>query len=237
MKIIFLNCWQGTKKPELLEYLGKKENDADIYCLQENTFDLKKELDRVFANYNQFTTLDEKWEGFVFGKSVYFKKDFVVDNKGRVEIYPSGEGESPGSFIYTEFSFGTKQLLVLNVHGKTFPGTKVDTQPRLKQSQIILDFVKKYKIPTIVGGDFNLNIDTKSVKMFEDHGLSNLIKDFYIEKTRNSLTWKEFENEPGFVKQLYADFVFVSRDIKVNSFKAPDGLVSDHNPMVLKFEL
>ena len=51
----------------------------------------------------------------------------------------------------------------------------------MKNTKKILEFVKNFKEPTIIGGDFNLDIKTKSVEMFEENGFLNLIKKFKIE--------------------------------------------------------
>ena len=52
--------------------------------------------------------------------------------------------------------------------------------------------------PKIIGGDFNLNPDTESIKMFEEAGYKNLIKDFKIENTRNEISWREFKEIKDF---------------------------------------
>ena len=89
----------------------------------------------------------------------------------------------------------------------------------------------------IIGGDFNLNPDTKSVKIFEEVGYKNLIMDFGIKNTRNEISWKQFQNKPGFVKQYFADYVFVSKDVKVRKFEVPYNEISDHLPQILEFEV
>jgi len=91
--------------------------------------------------------------------------------------------------------------------------------------------------PQIVIGDFNLLPDTESIKKFEVYGYQNLIEDFAIKSTRNRIAWEQFKNEPGFVKQHYADYCFVSKDVKVKKFTVPNIEVSDHLPLILEFEV
>ena len=77
----------------------------------------------------------------------------------------------------------------------------------------------------ILVGDFNLNINTKSLTILEKK-MINLIKKYNIQTTRN----KHF---PG--SEKFADYTFVSPDIKIRSFQVPHTEVSDHLPMILQF--
>jgi endonuclease/exonuclease/phosphatase family metal-dependent hydrolase len=119
-----------------------------------------------------------------------------------------------------------------NVHGKARPGEKEDTPVRIKQSEKIINYFKDLAGPKIIGGDFNLNPDTKSVEMFEKAGYRNLIKDFGIKNTRNKLSWEQFNNV-----QNFADYCFTSPEVKVKSFKVPYMEISDHLPQILDFEV
>ena len=89
----------------------------------------------------------------------------------------------------------------------------------------------------MVGGDFNLMPDTKSINLFENSGYRNLIKEFDIKETRNRFAWDTFKNDPDYVQQHFADYCFVSKDINVKSFEVPDIEVSDYLPLVLEFEV
>jgi endonuclease/exonuclease/phosphatase family metal-dependent hydrolase len=84
----------------------------------------------------------------------------------------------------------------------------------------------------IIGGDFNLNKNTESVKMFEKNGYRNLIEEFGIEVTRNHLIWDLYPENI----QFWADYLFVSPEVKVKSFEVPKNEVSDHLPQVLVIE-
>ena len=76
-------------------------------------------------------------------------------------------------------------------------------------------------------GDFNLLPSTESIKMFEDFDLINLIKENNIISTRTSFYKKE---------EKFADYVFVSKGIKVNEFKVLIDEISDHSPLLIDFE-
>src|SRR5581483_7148606 len=108
---------------------------------------------------------------------------------------------------YTKIMCGSQELLILNVHGKWYPGQKLDDTDRLEQSKIILEFAQKFSGPKIICGDFNLMPQTQSIAMLEGD-YRNLIKDFGITNTRNEASWKAHNN-----KQYFADYTFVSPEI------------------------
>lgn len=127
-----------------------------------------------------------------------------------------------------------KKLWVLNIHGYHAGSGigKHDTRERLEQSQRIIECLKQLDGDIILGGDFNLDPDTESIKMLENFGLRNLIKEYNIPGTRTS-----FYSEEKRRKWPYADYVFVSPGIKVKSFEVDtNSLVSDHAPMFLEIE-
>jgi len=69
--------------------------------------------------------------------------------------------------------------------------------------------------------------ENRSLNMFEDFGMKNLIKEFNIPSTRSSHYKKP---------ERFADYTFVSKDIKVNQFRVLSDEVSDHLAMYLDFE-
>ncbi len=137
----------------------------------------------------------------------------------------------PANFQYIRLAINGKKFSVCNVHGIWAPGNKLDTPERLRQSQIIAEFLSQEKGSKIVCGDFNLLPETKSIKILEQSGLVNLIKEFKIEKTRSRLS--PYWGTPDF--QKFADFAFVSPGVQVLEFTVPDVEVSDHLPMILDF--
>ena len=74
--------------------------------------------------------------------------------------------------------------------------------------------------------------ETKSLGILERTGYINLIKEYGIESTRNEVSWKLYPNN----KQYFADYVFVNKETKVESFKVPYSEISDHLPLILNFD-
>ena len=125
------------------------------------------------------------------------------------------------------------KLCVMNIHGVHVEQGKIDTPERIRQMEKIRDIVsflnRRYENPDmILCGDFNLNPNTFCIDMIEDMGFRNLITEFGITNTRSSLYSK---------KERYADYIFVSNGILVNSFNVLDVEISDHLPLMLDFDL
>jgi len=239
MKIIFLNCWYAKAGKPFFDFIEKYSETADIISLFEVQPDLFKELSLELKDFNSHyeKSVYDPALDFVYGQSVFWKKGIDAKFVGRVD-FPSDEFEKSLTFsTYFEIEKNSSRFLLANIHGKSRPGDKLDTPARIKQSQCVLDFTGRYKIPKIIGGDFNLLPDTKSVKMFEDAGYRNLIKDFGIKETRNKLAWDQFNLGKGFVKQHFADYCFVSPEVKVVDFCVPNIKISDHLPLILQFRI
>lgn len=186
-----------------------------------------------------------------FGEATFVKKNINVSSEGNVFVYGyyGQEKEKPilAGFLDTErqnplarsefldfprnlhyVKLRNKQnVLIGNLHGYWIPESKGDTPERLAQSDKILEFFARYNCPKIICGDFNLNPDTESIKKLENAGLTNLIKQYGITNTRSKHHTR---------KDKFADYVFVTKDIKVNDFRVLDEHVSDHLPLFLNFD-
>ena len=103
---------------------------------------------------------------------------------------------------------------------------KEDNPDRLQQSANIVRFIRTLKTPIIFCGDFNLLPDSESIKILEDAGLKNLIREYGVTSTRTS-----FYKKPG----KFADYAFVSKEVIVKDFKVLPDEVSDHAPLLIEF--
>jgi hypothetical protein len=238
MRIIFLNCWFGKIGKLYFNFIKKEAPKTDIFCFMEVTPDLHGQLSKILKEfesvYDKGTLLKEI--GTMCGQAVFASKKIKLITSGKIQIYPQLKNDM-GFMQYLKLQSSNGEFWLGNVHGKAIPGTKIDTPVRIKQSEKIINFFKNKNGLKIVGGDFNLNPDTQSIKMFEKAGYRNLVREFKIKATRNKISWKQFQNEPGFVKQYFADYVFVSSDVKVISFKVPYMEISNHLPQILECEL
>lgn len=135
--------------------------------------------------------------------------------------------------MHTRIEFAERYLNICNVHGIAFPGDKLDNEDRLMQSEEIINHFKNIDTETVIGGDFNLEKQTKSVSMFEESGYRNLVNDFNIKETRNRLAWQK---HPDSI-QFFADYVFTTKGVSIISFKTESDEISDHLPLVLEINV
>ncbi len=232
MKIVFLNCWDATMGENLRGFILRHRDDTDIFCFQEaeeKFVSFAKELLENFE-FTQATTRGLRQDRDNYTNCTYIRKDLGDVQSQPLLVHEEGCGVG----LYSEVGINGKTLSLVNFHGQWKPGTKIDTEIRLRQSQLLIDFLRDKEGLHIIGGDFNLLLDTESVRMFEQAGYKNLIRDWDIKTTRNQISW----SVPGNEKQLWADFVFVSPDVQVKSFVVPeDDESSDHLPMILELDL
>jgi hypothetical protein len=238
MRIIYLNSWFGKCGKPYFDFIEKESSKTDIFCFMEFSSDLFNNVSKRLKNHDGFFEKGSYLEMFdlIDCQVIFVQKNIKVFSSGRLNIYKNTPTDT-GFASYLIFEKDNKTINLLNVHGMSHPGSKFDTPERIRQSEKIIDFMNDKKGIKIIGGDFNLLPTTKSVKMFEEAGYRNLIKDFDIESTRNRISWEEFATHEGFVKQYFADYVFTSPEVKVKSFDVPYMEISDHLPQILEFEI
>jgi endonuclease/exonuclease/phosphatase family metal-dependent hydrolase len=228
MKIISLNAWTGKQGELLWEYIQKQKEDTDVFLLQE-------------ANGYMETIRTEELKGWP-SLSAYKLESTTGEElaqstiyRGEMELVVAGTFHTTnkcGFGLWTEIQFRGETYTFCNIHGVSMPADKLDNDVRIDQSKQILAFLKDRPGKHIIMGDFNLFPETESIQLFERAGYRNLIKEYEIETTRNEVAWASWPDN----KQLWADYAFVSPDIKVVDFQVPKNEVSDHLPMELIIE-
>lgn len=258
MKLICLNLWGGTLLDKVLDFIKTNSNETDIFCFQEcytspketrtpsdYQSNLLEEIKNILPDYNYHFSPQFHDRDFHFpldypisqGVATFWKSSLKPIDKGEIFIYGEENKfiEIPGknqiipsrNMQFVEF----ENFIVTNLHGYWAPLPKYDTPQRIKQSELILEFFKKYNKPKILAGDFNLGINTRSVLMIEDSGLTNLIKKSKTLTTRSSLydiKWRKNDK--------FADYIF-TKDIDVKNFEVMSEEISDHLPLKLEFEV
>ena len=236
MRVVFLNSWYAKAGNPFYDFIFQNSPETDIFCLSEVHPELFSKLKTILTGFSGVygKGIFDKNMNFRYGQAV-FTKSVKVKTLSRLKSPTDFENEPDFAFA---MAFGMKSnaglFNLVNLHGKSRPGDKLDTPARIKQSEMIIDFLKSKPGPKIIGGDFNLLPDTESIKMFERAGYRNLIKDFDIKETRNKLSWQQF---PDKEKQHFADYCFVSPGVEVVNFKVPKNEISDHLPLILDFEI
>lgn len=176
---------------------------------------------------NELTSFPLSWGLAIFvNKKIHIESTgdfFVFGSKG--SFIPGNLNTIPRKLQYVRISYNNNPYSICNIHGIWVKGSKKDTKSRINQSNLINQFLAKETGKKILVGDFNLDIDTQSLKMLEENML-NLIKEYNIPTTRNSYF-------PG--KEKFADYAFVSKDVTVKDFAVPNVDASDHLPLILEF--
>ena len=225
----------------LFEFIKKNSSNTDIFCFQELSRDVRNKVKKVLTDHEliYFSRIWKIDNRKVFlGQGMFIRKNKLhIMLSYRKNLYKKTSEEPHGFLQFAEVKNGAGNFIIGNIHGKAFPSYKFDSDIRIKQSKNIIKTLKSFGMPSIFGGDFNLDLNTESVKMFEEEGYRNLIKDHKVKTTRNNLAWDNFKNRKGFFKQYFADYVFISPEIKVNSFEVPSIEISDHLPLILDFEI
>ncbi len=250
MKLITLNSWAGRVKQPFEDFLKLHREDTDIFCFQEifnkeEDEEAAESLKKNGANTNIFSEIKNLLTDYnahfcpvaenVYGIAIFLKKGIEVMNSGEVLLYENAqydfndqESDHDRKMQWMYIKNGTKDVMVMNVHGHWDADGKNDTPNRIAQSKAINTFIESTgSIPKLLVGDFDLNPDTESIKLIEKYFI-NMVKEKDIKTTRTELYTGE---------SRHADYVFVSPEVFVNEFKVLPDVVSDHSPLVITFDL
>jgi endonuclease/exonuclease/phosphatase family metal-dependent hydrolase len=250
MTIISLNIWGGRAgRDKLLPFFEKYRDIADIFCLQEvwsgryedyegtpaggrpidHTMVMTQALQEISAllpDHAQFfhpSLLSD------YGQAMFVRSSLPVSESGDVFVHhergfvPTDDlGNHARNMQYVNTEHAGNELTVMNIHGLWNGKGKTDCPERLAQSDRMLEFIGTLSHPYVLVGDFNLLPDTESLRKFEQAGMRNLISEYGITSTRTSL-YDRYETGTK-----YADYAFVSEDMKVVGFEVLPDIVSDH---------
>ncbi|MBI2022278.1 endonuclease/exonuclease/phosphatase family protein [Candidatus Daviesbacteria bacterium] len=259
MKLISLNAFGGTKFVALADFIDKQKDSTDIFCFQEifdTPTDMKNskgvrtnlyfEISKILKDFNGHfapASKNHDLEGVVdfevfFGLVTFVKKSLTVISQDTQMLFNKKFGslgeafkKLPKNIQMLKIRNDGKVCNIFNLHGQWYPETKLDTKKRLIQSKKIVSLINKSSGKKIICGDFNLEPNTKSIKIIEQSGLINLIKKFHVKATRVA-NFKKYGDI-----QYFADYIFVSKGVEVKNFKVPKVKISDHLPLILEFEL
>ena len=155
--------------------------------------------------------------------------------------------DGPNSRVlqYIVCAVNGERYLIAHFHGIWIRGnTKGDAAERITQSARVLDILDRLAVEfktakVILGGDFNLDINTMALKMLERGSAAgnlkyrNLIREYGISDTRSPDHYRHYDDDPQ--PSLYADYVLVSEAVTVVNFVADETDVSDHRPLEVTF--
>lgn len=254
MKVISLNTWGGRAGREgLLRFFGRN-SDADVFCLQEmwsapyehldgrlaGGVEMKNEEIMVYGLQEISAALPGHRDYFRphhldnYGLAMFVSRGLDATDEGEVFVHkekghiPEGDfGNHARNIQYVTMRTPAGKRTVVNFHGLWNGRGKGDSEDRLGQSRKIIAFLQTLDHPFVLCGDFNLLPDTRSLKMLEEFGLRDLIREYGITSTRTSHYAKP---------EKFADYAFVSEGIDVKEFRVLPDEVSDHAPLFIEFE-
>lgn len=119
---------------------------------------------------------------------------------------------------------------VFTTHGIWQGPMKEDTPERLAQSSRIMDIMDAYDGPKILTGDLNLHPATESIRMLSGR-MTDWVSESGVKSTRSASFYRKVPSPMS----DYADFVFTSPGIIVDSFETLPLEVSDHLPLEIRF--
>ncbi len=220
---------------------------------------LFSELSEVLPNFIGLFAPARDWYGitsygeeyhFSVGLATFIRASMRVTHSGDIFVfrnrihYDTGYDGSKNKsaprnlqYVITRDHEGT-QTLIANFHGIWNGKGKTDTPERIAQSRAIVRFLNQARTNSdgimtrkILCGDFNLQPDTESLRLLEEpnQGMRNLGKEYGLLATRSSYYDKR-DHEP------YADYMLVSNDISVLDFIVDQEEVSDHLPLILRYQ-
>ena len=238
IKILSWNIWCGAYLDEVLEFL--KNADADIIALQEISKDDKGNLAEIIANkldYKYADAIDMNMpvkflQGYdqndtrviKFGTAILTKHAII--NSEIVEL----SKEDKRSATKVQIKIGENILNVFSIHLKHSHQQQLDLQDL--QADNLFKLAPKEN--TIIMGDFNA-LPESSVIQKMNINLQNTEKDF------NTPTWSVYEKgcSTCLIKDIKykLDYIFTTKDIKVDSFEVYDLKASDHLPVSAIIEI
>ncbi len=250
LKLLQLNCESGRFLDELTEYI--KKNDFDIVNLQEvssktlnkyhTDLDLFKELKKRLGFKGELTkTISANDEDIYFGNATLFKPEFSLVDKNVVWLKPFAKyselpkdhfEDLPRNALHLTLLNENKKFNIINTH-LAWGITPLDEQYKVDQANILFNYLKTVSTPFILTGDFNVTPQTQVIRKF-----NSIARNLTVEnKIKNTLNAQTHRVEELFPPGLAVDYVFVTRNLKINSFEVVEEKLSDHLGLKVELEI
>lgn len=249
LKFICLNLWLGGKLfDEILDFLNKEK--PDILAVQE-AYDSKDEnmekrfrsieiLKSLFTDYYFSPTCQAVLEkGKVTAGNAIFSNFPIIEKKytffdvpyKEVNNYESANGDyslTPRNIQHALIKVQDAELNVYNTQG-IWDKDGEDTERRINMSKLIIKEIKT-KQNILLAGDLNVAPHTITIKNIEKH-----LKNIFKNKIQTTFNTRQKTN-PVF-KNIVADYIFASPDLKIIDNYCPQVNISDHLPLVFSVEI
>ncbi|HET9098504.1 MAG TPA: endonuclease/exonuclease/phosphatase family protein [Candidatus Saccharimonadales bacterium] len=241
MRLLQLNAWGGRLEKQILDLINKEQ--PDILCLQEAvslpggsngglflTVEEMKSNTGMNLSYAPVFSFKYMKRNAAFGNAILSKQKYLTQQtlftnlEHKDDFDFATDDYNIRNLLHVSINYEGEQLHVLTHHGHHVPHHKQGDADSLRQCRQIAEYIKGLKGKIILTGDFNLEPDSASIEQLNEI-LTNLSLKYNLSTTRTQLTHKT----------EVCDYIFVSNDIDIKSFRAPDDIVSDHKALVLDF--
>ena len=239
MKLLQLNAWGGKLGWQIIDLV--KAEQPDIICLQEVN-DIDGPRDYLFASlddiaeaaglpYRFMSPVDgsryqKRW--LAYGNAILSREPLL----GAETIFTLGQlnddfdlaleaDKESRNLQHVRLASG---LHIFNHHGLFVPEGKNGNAETDRQMGLVYDQIAAAQGPVIFCGDLNLAPTTPAVQRFSKL-LTNLSAD--LGSTYNWLS----------IHKVVCDYIMTSPEVRVQRFAMLDAVVSDHNPLILEFDL
>ncbi|SEB09155.1 Metal-dependent hydrolase, endonuclease/exonuclease/phosphatase family [Chitinophaga terrae (ex Kim and Jung 2007)] len=235
-----------------------KKQELDIACFQDfytsekkNDFNNREEISEEMGFPYRFFSSDFNRNGMQhWGSIIYSKYPIIASDKVKMSVGPRSE-----SLIYADIVKGKDTIRIINMHLESYRFNEKDYSAirkiknqedtglvatksiiqkmreayirRSQQADIVGNFIKTSPYPVVVCGDFN---DTPASYTY--FTIKGDLRDAFLSKGLG--IGRTFT---GLAPTLRIDYIFASRDFRVNSFRKINSDLSDHYPVIANLSL
>lgn len=237
IKVVSWNIWQGNRLDEIISFL--KDSNADIIGLQEVVERDGTNTAAIIANELglqcvYYRSIDKTRLGVPQGNAILSKFSLLnseVHYLSNVNIYKGTAETEPRIAVEVKIKIGFKTLYVLTTHLAYSPEFKSSETRNIQIDNLIR---RLHSTNTILMGDFNSHPDSINIS-----NINRILVNTDNDLSKPTWTIYPFEYE-GFKEDSLRhrlDYIFVSKDIKVDAFLVEDSKGSDHLPVSAVLEI
>lgn len=242
MKLVQLNAWGGRLEHQLADLLTAEA--ADLICLQEiistkgdaalaiTLEELQAKLGLGHSFMSPVMSFNLMNNTAAFGNAILSEYRFEHHETIFTNLQYQADFDFDSydynirNLQHVQVTIGGKKLNVLNHHGHHVRQHKNGDEQTLRQMAQIAAYLDTLAGPVILAGDFNLAPHSQSLELINTK-LRNLSLEYALTTTRTSLT----------SKTEVCDYIFVSDAVSVTNFRTSKLVASNHQALILDFEL
>lgn len=185
------------------------------------------------------------YDGVGLGSALIVKQSLHSVAHGAVPFVTNKDDHATARIMqWVVYEKSGRRYLVAHLHGIWIAeNTKGDDPRRDAQSYFVCDqltaLMAQYQVSKVIfGGDLNLAIDTKAIRILEQGSAGqtawvNLIKSYKVEGTRTK-RYRKFTLQS---ESKHADYILVSPSVRVHNLVVDTGNeASDHAPLLVTYE-